>query len=50
MNGHRFDITHGRTEVSLVAAHFRSAGQSEADLLVCVIDRLWKDDVICGKN
>ena len=40
MNGHRFDITHGRIEESPVAAHFRSAGHSEADLLVCAIDRL----------
>ena len=50
MNNHRFDITHGRTEVSPVAAHFRSAGHSEADQWVCVINRLWKEDVILRKN
>ena len=50
MNGQRFDITHGRTEASPVAAHFRSDGHFEADLLVCVIDRLWKEDVIHRKN
>ena len=50
MNGHRFDVTHGRVEESPVAAHFRSAGHSEADLSVCVIDRLWTDDVIRRKN
>ena len=50
MNGHRFDITNGRTEASPVGAHFRSAGHSEADVSVCVIDRLWKEDIICRKN
>ena len=49
LNGHRFDITRGRTEVSPVAAYFRSANHSEADLSVCVINRLWKEDVICWK-
>ena len=50
MNNHRFDVTHGRTEASPVAAYFRSAGHSEADLSVCVIDRLGKEDVIRRKN
>ena len=50
MNGHRFDITHGRIEESPVAAHFRSADHSEADLSVRVIDRLWTEDVILRKN
>ena len=50
MNGQRFDITHGRTEVSPVATHCRSANHSEADLSVFVINRLWKEDVIGRKN
>ena len=50
MTNHKFNITHGRIEVSPVAAHFRSANHSEADLSVCVIDRPWKEDVIRRKN
>ena len=50
MNGHRFDITHGRIEVSPVATHFNSAGHSEVDLSVCVVDRRWTEDVILRKN
>ena len=50
MNGHKFDITHGRIEEPPVAAHFRSAGHSEADLSVCVIDRLWTEDMILRNN
>ena len=50
MNIHRFHIIHGRTEESPVAAHFRSASHSDADLSVCVIDRLWMEDVIQGKK
>ena len=50
MNSHRFDVTHGRNEDSPVAAHFRSDGHSESDLLLCVIDRLWTEDTIRRKN
>ena len=50
MNGHRFDIIHGRIEESPVAAHFNSAGHSEADFPVRVIDRLWRGDAILRKN
>ena len=50
INSHRFDVTHGRIEESTVAAHFRSDGHSESDLLVCVIDRLWTEDTIRWKN
>ena len=50
MNGHRYDITHGKTKQSPVAVHFGSTGHFEADLSVCVIDRLWTDDMIRRKN
>ena len=50
MNGHRYDISHRKTKESPVAAHFTSTGHSESDLSVCVIDRLWTDDVIRRKN
>ena len=50
INGHRFDITNGRTEELPVTAHFRSASHSKVDLLVCVIDRLWTEDINRRKN
>ena len=49
MNGHRFDITHGRTNESLVAAHFTSEGHTETDLSVMVIDVCWRKDTVLGK-
>ena len=49
MNGHRFDISHGRIDESPVAAHFNSEGHSETDLSVMVIDVCWKKDTILRK-
>ena len=49
MNGHRFDITHGRIHESPVAAHFNSAGHDERDLSVMVIDVCWRRDAILRK-
>ena len=39
-----------RLRESPVATHFRSASHSEADLSVCVIDRLWMENVIQKRN
>ena len=33
-----------------MAAHFKCAGHFEAHLSVCVVDRLWKEDMIRRKN
>ena len=38
INGHRFDITHRRTDVSPVADHFNSGAHSESDMTVMVIE------------
>ena len=49
MNGHRFDITHGRTDESPVAALFTSEGHTETDMSIQIIDRCWKEDAILRK-
>ena len=49
MNSHRFNIAHGRTNESPVAAHFTSEGHTEIDMSVMVIDRCWKEDAILRK-
>ena len=38
VNGDQFDITHRRTEVSLVAKHFNGWAHSESDMTVIVIE------------
>ena len=51
MNGHRFNIAHGRINESPVAAHFTSEGhgESESDPSVMILDRCWKEDTILRK-
>ena len=44
MNGHRFDITHGRIKESPVATHFNTTGYTVADLTVLIINRLQRND------
>ena len=38
VNGHRYDITHQRTEESPVAEHFNSGAHEESDMTVMVIE------------
>ena len=38
INGHRWDISHRRTDVSHVAEHFNSSAHSVADMTVMVIE------------
>ena len=38
LNGHRYDITHRRTEESPVAEHFNSGAHKESDMAVMVIE------------
>ena len=40
INSHRYDIAHGRTEDSPMAAHFNTDGHSQADMTVMVIDEV----------
>ena len=49
VNGHRFNITHRRTEESPVAAHFNGEGHSQADMVVAVIDQLYSRDLCLRK-
>ena len=49
MNCHCFNIAHGRTNKSSVAAHFTSEGHTETDLSVMIIDRCWKEDTTLRK-
>ena len=49
MNGHLFNIMHGRIEELPLAAYLNSSRHSEADVLVMVIDRLRKNDGILRK-
>ena len=46
MNGHRFNITHGCINESLVVAHFTSESHTETDMSVMIIDRCWREGAI----
>ena len=49
MNGHHFNIAHGRINKFPVAAHFTSESHTEMDMLVMIIDRCWREDAILRK-
>ena len=49
LNGHCFDISHGGTQKSAAAGHFNSMCNSEADVSVMVIDKLWRISTILCK-
>ena len=44
INGHRFDITHQRTDESPVVVHFNNVAHSVRDMAVIVIDQLHSSD------
>ena len=44
VNGHRFDITHQRTNESPVAAHFNSMTHTVEDMTIMVIDQMFDQD------
>ena len=44
INGHRFNITHGKTEESPVAEHFYGEGHTLADMTVMAIDKIYSHD------
>ena len=44
INGHRFNITYGKTEESPVVEHFNSEGHTLADVIVMAIDKIHSHD------
>ena len=44
INGHCFNIMHGKTEESPVVEHFNSKGHTIADMTVVAIDKIYSQD------
>ena len=40
---------HGTIEESPMVAHFNGTGHTEVDVMVMIIDRLWRDDTTLRK-
>ena len=49
VNGHRYDITHRRTDESPVAEHFRTGTHTESDMAVMAIDLVLSCDACLRK-
>ena len=49
INGHRSDIMHRRTDVSLVAEHFNRGAHSVADMMVILIELFSSRDLCVRK-
>ena len=49
INGHHYNIVHGRTEVSPVVAHFNNDGHLQADRTVMVTDEVKSCDDVFEK-
>ena len=50
MNSHRLDINRKKIKKKPATGHFNTQGHSVEDMVVTVIDRLWKDDHVPRKN